>query len=63
DSSILAVLAADRWAELHSLANLTYLNASVRYLEYLRCLHDFAAQWEVSPEQVEFFLFAHGEAF
>jgi hypothetical protein len=63
DSRILAVLAADRWAELHSLANLTYLNAPVRYLEYLRCLHDFAVQWEVSPEQVEFFLFAHGDSF
>jgi hypothetical protein len=63
DSRILAVLAASRWAELHALADVTYLNAPARYLEYLRCLHDFAGQTGVLPEQVEFFLFAHGQSF
>jgi len=63
DSRILAVLAASRWAELHPLADVTYLNAPSRYLDYLRCLHDFAGQTGVLAEQVEFFLFAHGEAF
>jgi hypothetical protein len=63
DSRILAVLAASRWAELHPLADVTYLNAPSRYLDYLRCLHDFAGHTGVLAEQVEFFLFAHGEAF
>jgi hypothetical protein len=63
DSRILTVLAASRWAELHPLAEVTYLNAPARYLEYLRCLHDFAEHAGVLPEQVEFFLFAHGQSF
>jgi len=63
DSRILTVLAASRWAELHPLADVTYLNAPSRYLDYLRCLHDFAEHAGVLPEQVEFFLFAHGQSF
>lgn len=63
DRRILAVLGDKRWAELHPLATLTYPNAAARYLEYLRCLHDFAAKTGVQAEQLEFFLFAHGDAF
>lgn len=63
DSRILSVLAADRWAELHSLAELSYLNAPARYLDYLRLLNDFATHSGIQPEQLEFFLFAHGDNF
>ena len=63
DRRILSVLAADRWAELHPLAMLTYLNAPARYLDYLRSLHDFATHAGIQPEQLEFFLFVHGDNF
>lgn len=63
DRRILAVLADDRWAELHPLSALTYLNAPARYLDYLCLLNDLATHSGIQPEQLEFFLFAHGDNF
>lgn len=63
DLRIMRVIAAGRWAELGPLHGLAYANAHVRYVEYLATMRALAQAGNVSAEQIEFFLFALGEAF
>ena len=63
DLRIMRVIAAGRWAELGPLHGLAYANAHVRYVDYLGTMGALAGVGNVSAEQIEFFLFALGEAF
>jgi hypothetical protein len=63
DLRIMRVIAAGRWAELGPLHGLAYANAHVRYVDYLATMSAIAEAGNVSAEQIEFFLFALGEAF
>ena len=63
DLRIMRVIAAGRWVELGPLHGLAYANAHVRYVDYLATMGAIAAAGNISAEQIEFFLFALGEAF
>jgi hypothetical protein len=63
DQRILRVIAGGRWAELGGLQGLFYTNAHLRYVEYLTTMGAIAEARNVTAEQMEFFLFALGEAF
>ena len=63
DQRILRVLASGRWVELNPLQGLTYLNAPVRYLDYLSTLDTVAGAGGMTAEQLEFVLFAFGGSF
>ena len=63
DKRILRVLASGRWVELKALQGLTYLNAPVRYLDYLTTLDTVAGVGGMTAGQLEFFLFALGESY
>jgi hypothetical protein len=63
DQRIMRVIAAGRWVELGPLHGLAYANAHVRYVDYLATMGAIAEAGNISAEQIEFFLFALGEAF
>ena len=63
DQRIMRVIAAGRWVELGPLRGLTYTNAHLRYADYLATMGTIAEAGNISAGQIEFFLFALGEAF
>lgn len=63
DQRIMRVIAGGRWVELGPLHGLTYTNAHLRYVDYLATMGAIAEAGNVTAEQIEFFLFALGEAF
>jgi hypothetical protein len=63
DSRILNALQAAHWSELTHLRHLNYGNAAVHYPTYLSTLHRLARKNGFTPDQLEFFLFAHGMDF
>lgn len=63
DKRILRVLESGRWAELGDLRDIRYENAHVHYPRYLKTLAQIGIDGEMSPEQIEFFLFALGHCF
>ena len=63
DQRILRVIAGGRWVELGPLHGLTYTNAHLRYVDYLATMGAIGGAGGMSVEQLEFFLFALGEAF
>jgi|GEM_PF-3010258 len=63
DLRIMRVIAGGRWVELGPLHGLTYNTAHLRYLDYLATMAAIGAAGGMSVEQIEFFLFALGEAF
>lgn len=63
DQRIIRVIAAGRWTELGPLHGLTYINAHLRYVDYLAAMAGLAYAGGMESEQLEFFLFSLGESF
>jgi hypothetical protein len=64
DRRIIQILERATWDELNELRHVTYSNAHKNYPSYLRVLHSIAQSIRgASQDQVEFFLFALGDAF
>jgi len=63
DQRILGVLSSGRWSDLVGLHNINYVTASANYVDYLALLDGIAALGSFSSEQLEFFLFTHGNSF
>ena len=60
DDRIIRVANQCVFEELAPLRGLSYDNAPRSYPQYLECIHGLAEDLEVSPEQIEFFLFEFG---
>ena len=64
DNRIIGVVSRDNWDELASLGIVTYGNSVGQYQSYIRTISEIAAQIEgARADQIEFFLFALGDAF
>lgn len=60
DDRIIQVANKDIFEELAPLQKLNSYNAPHSYPQYLECIHRLAENLEVSPENIEFFLFEFG---
>lgn len=63
DQRILAVLSSGRWSDLVGLHNINYVTANANYVDYLALLASIAVAGSFTSEQLEFFLFTHGNSF